>query len=57
MPILRVPVPENPAPEPVTCEGLRAMLETFVAELAVADDAEAGRAAPFGLDQSEVPWL
>jgi hypothetical protein len=115
VPFLRVPVPENPAPEPVTYEGLRAMLGTFVAELAVAEatlagvpaadfelplrvplvrfdfdgngaggpdesvaalfldvtgadlfspeweawaeDADAGRVKPFGLDQSEVPWL
>jgi len=33
LPFLRLPVPENPAPEAVTYEGLRALLATLVADL------------------------
>lgn len=37
VPFLRIPVPENPAPEPVTYECLRAVLAGFTADLAVAE--------------------
>jgi hypothetical protein len=37
VPFLRVPIPENPAPEPVTYEGLRAVLAEFVSDLAEAE--------------------
>jgi hypothetical protein len=115
VPFLRVPIPENPAPEPVTYDGLRDVLERFVSDLALAEATleavpaatfelplrvpmvrldfdgdgtgspdesvanlflavtgvdllspqwtdwagrvEDGRVAPFGLDESEVPWL
>jgi hypothetical protein len=39
LPILRLPIPENPNPEPVTYDGLRAILSTFVDDLQVADAA------------------
>jgi hypothetical protein len=35
--VLRLPVPHNPSPEPVTYEGLRAVLATFVDDLGKAD--------------------
>jgi hypothetical protein len=115
VPFLRIPLPANPTPEPVTYDGLRAVLGDFVRDLAVAEGtlasvpdrafqlplrvpmvrldfngngigeheesvaalflavtgvdlvsaewaawagvAEAGRLSPFGLDESEVPWL
>lgn len=37
LPFLRIPVPTNPAPEPVTYAGLRALLVEFTADLAVAE--------------------
>lgn len=37
LPFLRIPVPENPAPEPVSYEGLRTLLADFTADLAVAE--------------------
>ena len=115
VPFLRVPIPENPAPEPVTYDGLRDVLQRFVSDLALAEATleavpartfelplrvpmvrldfdgngtggpdesvaslflavtgvnlvspewadwagrvEDGGIAPFGLDESEVPWL
>jgi hypothetical protein len=115
VPFLRIPIPANPSPEPVTYDGLRAVLGGFVRDLAVAEKtlaavpasafelplrvplvrldfdgngtggpeesvaalflavsgvdlvspewaawagaAEEGRLPPFGLDESEVPWL
>ncbi len=38
LPLLRVPVPFNPHPEPATYEALRATLAGFVADLKTADD-------------------
>jgi hypothetical protein len=115
MPFLRIPIPENPDPEPVTYAALRTVLDQFAADLAEAeatlaavpdsafelplrvpmvrldfdgdgsgapaesvgtlflavtgvdlaspewtswgDELTAGRVAPFGLDESDVPWL
>jgi hypothetical protein len=115
VPFLRLPVPENPSPEPVTYDGLRAVLGQFQSDLARAEGTLAavaaapfelplrvpmirldfdgdgrggpgesvgevflavsgldlmspewgawagavaeGRVAPFGLDESDVPWL
>lgn len=115
VPFLRLPLPENPAPEQVTYDGLRDLLDRFVSDLGAAEatlatvppadfelslrvplirldfdrngvaapeesvgalflavtgvdfrsegwagwagDLEDGRVRPFGLDQSEVPWL
>lgn len=37
IPILRFPVPENPRPEPLTYEALRAIYVTFIADLAAAE--------------------
>lgn len=37
VPFLRIPIPANPEPEPVTYEGLRAALADFTADLAVAE--------------------
>lgn len=37
VPFLRVPIPHNPSPEPVTYDGLRAVLADFVGDLAVAE--------------------
>lgn len=37
VPFLRVPIPENPAPEPVTYDGLRVVLAEFVGDLAEAE--------------------
>jgi hypothetical protein len=42
LPFLRVPVPANPHPEPMTYDGLRAILEAFVADLAKAEATLAG---------------
>jgi hypothetical protein len=42
VPFLRMPIPDNPAPEPVTYDGLRAVLEEFVADLAEAERTLAG---------------
>ena len=42
LPILRLPVPENPDPEKLTYEALRATLRTFVVDLAAAEDLLAG---------------
>jgi hypothetical protein len=42
LPILRLPVPENPDPESVTYESLRALLADFVADLAAAEETLAG---------------
>ena len=39
LPVLRLPVPPNPAPEPVAYADLRAMLERFGSELAAAEQA------------------
>ena len=39
LPVLRLPVPPNPSPEPVTYADLRAMLERFGADLAAAEQA------------------
>lgn len=38
LPVLRMPVPENPSPEPVTYEKFRALLAQFEADLAVAEE-------------------
>ncbi len=115
VPFLRLPIPENPTPEPVTYDDLRAVLGQFVTDLARAEATLAsvpaatldlqlrvpmirldfdgdgrggpgesvaevflavsgldlmspewetwagevveGRVAPFGLDESDVPWL
>lgn len=115
MPFLRIPIPENPDPEPVTYAALRTVLDQFAGDLAEAeatlaavpdspfelplrvpmvrldfdgdgsgapaesvgalflavtgvdlaspewtswgDELTAGRVAPFGLDESDVPWL
>lgn len=37
MPFFRLPVPRNPAPEPITYDKARAMLQRFVDDLAVAE--------------------
>ena len=37
MPVLRLPVPENPNPEPITYEDFRSLLEGFVTDLAAAE--------------------
>ena len=42
VPFLRVPIPENPSPEPVTYDGLRAVLQGFVTDLAEAERALGG---------------
>ena len=39
---MRLPVPENPDPEKLTYEALRATLRTFVVDLAAAEDTLAG---------------
>lgn len=39
LPIVRLPVPENPNPEKLTYEGFTAILDRFVADLAAADAA------------------
>ena len=38
LPVLRLPVPPNPAPDPVTYKGLRELLDGFVTDLATAND-------------------
>ena len=38
LPILRLPIPENPHPEPITYSAFRAILADFVADLNAADD-------------------
>ena len=57
LPFLRLPVPPNPTPEPVTYAGLRAVLEHFVTELATAN-ATLARVGPepfdLTLDMGEV---
>lgn len=42
MPIVRLPVPVNPSPEPVTYEAFRGLLLGFVADLGVAEETLAG---------------
>ena len=42
LPILRLPVPDNPNPEPITYEALRDVLARFVDDLATADRTLAG---------------
>jgi hypothetical protein len=42
LPLLRLPVPINPAPQPVTYEALRGVLAGFVADLAPAEQTLAG---------------
>lgn len=37
LPFLRLPVPENPTPEPVSYDALNGILEGFVTDLAIAD--------------------
>ncbi len=37
LPVLRLPVPANPNPEPIDAEGLRRLLKTFQADLAKAE--------------------
>ena len=39
MPIVRLPVPPNPNPEPITYADFRNLLVAFVDDLAVAEDA------------------
>lgn len=39
VPLLRLPVPANPKPEPATYEAIRAVLQTFVEDLAAAEQA------------------
>jgi hypothetical protein len=42
MPFFRMPVPRNPAPEPITYDQARAMIQRFVDDLAVAEATLAG---------------
>lgn len=42
VPILRFPVPPNPAPETLTYEGFRALIQAFANELAVAENTLSG---------------
>ena len=50
LPFLRLPVPHNPAPEPVTYGALRAVLERFAEDLVRAEETLAGVGeAPFDL--------
>jgi hypothetical protein len=42
VPVVRLPVPPNPNPEPITYADFRALLETYVADLARAEETIAG---------------
>lgn len=42
LPFLRLPVPPNPSPEPVTYEALRGILDRFVSDMAIAETTLSG---------------
>lgn len=46
LPVLRLPVPVNPSPEPVTYDDFRALLQAFVGDLATAEATLAGVDTP-----------